>query len=91
MFMMLYESGLGFESASAETNGPFTLLKTKDYAEYYNLRYGATSRVNSINEPLQSITESTERIAPIIVLQILVFAVVQVFAVLLIFKARRVR
>lgn len=43
-FVLAYDAGLGFDSSSAEQHGPFTLLKTQDYIEFYNLRYGAISR-----------------------------------------------
>ena len=42
-FVMAYDAGIGFDSASVEQHGPYTLVKTKDYTDFYNLRYGATS------------------------------------------------
>ncbi len=42
-FVMAYDAGIGFDSAAMEQHGPFTLLDTKDYTEFYNLRYGAMS------------------------------------------------
>ena len=37
-FVMAYDGGIGFDSEAVEQHGPFTLVKTRDYTEFYNLR-----------------------------------------------------
>ena len=42
-FAFYFDGELGFESETAKIAGPYLKMKSKDFLEFYNLRYGATS------------------------------------------------
>ena len=53
-FMMYFDGPVGFDSPNAALGGPFVVLKSDNYVEYYNLRYGASSTKDYASNSLQT-------------------------------------